>query len=182
MHDLIPLFIAMLWPATVLILAFAFRREVKQLIASVGELKIFNSVVLRWPQAKVDAAEGESEKPAPKQLTAPPTVKWDKPADLFWLGSDLETTAQTALRGAPKSRIFRGLDQCYHHISEVGLADSAPGNKLRLLRRDVEMLPEPALDRQWRNDFAEKIHSIIQEVSGLVRSVQPGFRPFPTQT
>jgi len=42
--------------------------------------------------------------PRKKQLSIP-TATWDKPADLFWLGSDLETTAQTALRGAPKERI-----------------------------------------------------------------------------
>ena len=36
------------------------------------------------------------------QVIAPSDAKWDNVADLFWLGSELDWTAQTVLRGAPK--------------------------------------------------------------------------------
>jgi len=47
----------------------------------------------------VDAATAAG---MPKQVIAPSDAKWDNVADLFWLGSELDWTAQTVLRGAPK--------------------------------------------------------------------------------
>jgi hypothetical protein len=182
MHDFLSFFTAMLWPATVLILAFGFRKSIKQLIESLAELRLWgDKAVLKWPQAKVDTIrEGEvSVASSPKQLIGVATAKWDQPANLFWLGSDLETTSQTALRGAPKERILRGLRQSHHHLSELGLGDSAPGKALSSLNSQVANLPDAILDRQWRNDFALKINSIIQAVSEIARAAQPNFRPHP---
>jgi hypothetical protein len=136
--------------------------------------------VFKWLQADLDAiGEGVKVPSSPKQLSVVPTAKLDKPANLFWLGSDLETTAQTALRGAPKERILRGLRQACHHLSELGLGDSAAGKELSSLSSQVRILPEASLDRQWRNDFALKINSIIQAVSEVARAAQPDFRPHP---
>jgi hypothetical protein len=179
-HDLLSFFTALLWPATVLILALGFRKSIKQLIESLTELRLWGEkAVLKWPQAKVDTMGELSAPSSPKQLSGVPTAKWDKPANLFWLGSDLETTSQTALRGAPKERILRGLRQSSHHLSELGLGDSAPGKALSSLNSQVAIQPEASLDRQWRNDFALKINSIIQAVSDLARAAQPNFRPHP---
>ena len=54
----------------------------------------------------VDAATAAG---MPKQVIAPSDVKWDNVADLFWLGSELDWTAQAVLRGAPKEGIVHGL-------------------------------------------------------------------------
>lgn len=182
-HDYIPFLTAALWPATVLILTFGFRKSINQVIESIAELRLWgDKAVVRWGHAKVDSLGIEVEAttaPPPKQLSAPLAAKWDRPADIFWLGSDLETTAQAALRGAAKDRIVRGLRQSHHHLSEIGLGDSAPGRQLASLKEQVAILPDAILDRQWRNDFASKIHSIIQVVSDLARTAQPNFRSHP---
>jgi len=181
-HDILSFLIALLWPATVLILAFGFRKSIKELIESLAELRVLgDKAVLKWSQARVDtlAETEEGRLSSPKQLVEVPVGEWDKPADLFWLGSDLETTAQTALRGAPRERILRGLRQSCHHLSELGLGDSVPGKELTSLHSQVAHLPEASLDRQWRNDFASKIYSIIQAVSERVKAAQPGFRSHP---
>jgi hypothetical protein len=83
------------------------------------------------------------------------------------------------LRGAPKERIFHGLRQCDHHSSQLGLADSAPGKQVSALKSQVDSLPEAALDRQWRNDFVEKMYLVIKGFHSLVRQSQPNFRPSP---
>ncbi len=114
-----------------------------------------------------------------KQISQPPAAKWERVANLFWLGNDLEWTVQTVLRGAPKERIFHGLRQCDHHSSELGLADSAAGKQVSELKSQVESLPEAAFDRQWRNDFAEKMYSVIKGFDILVKMKQPDFRPGP---
>ena len=78
-----------------------------------------------------------------------------------------------------KERIFHGLRQCDHHSSELGLADRAPGKQVSALKSQVESLPEAALDRQWRNDFVEKMYSVIKGFDSLVKQRQPNFRPGP---
>jgi hypothetical protein len=182
LHDFLSFFAALLWPATVLILALGFGKSIRQLIESLAELRVLgDKAVFKWPQAIVDTiGETETGLPSsPKQLSGVPTGKWDKPADLFWLGSDLETTAQTALRGAPKERIVRGLRQSCHHLSELGLGESISGKELSSLHSQTANLPEASLDRQWRNDFASKIYSIIKAVSEMAKAAQPGFRSHP---
>jgi hypothetical protein len=182
LHELLSFLAALLWPATVLILTFGFRKSIKRLIESLAELRLLgDKAVLKWPQARVDTiGESDVREPPPlKQLEGDSTPSLNKPADLFWLGSDLETTAQTALRGAPKERILRGLRQSRHHLSELGLGDSPPGRDLAKFSEEVAMLPDAILDRGWRNDFASKIYSVIQAVSGITKTAQPGFRPHP---
>jgi hypothetical protein len=93
------------------------------------------SVFLKFGQAKTDALSIETlSVPAAKQIGEPSSVKWENVASLFWLGNDLDWTAQTVLRGAPKEKILHGLTQCCHHISELGLMGSVPGTQLSSLK------------------------------------------------
>jgi hypothetical protein len=177
-HDFITLTIALLWPATILIIVYGFRKGIKDLIASITEVKIGNNIAAKFGQAKIDTQLLPGP-PASKEISAPSPMKWDKPANLFWLGNDVEWTAQTVLRGAPKERILHGLAQCHHHISQIGMAESAPAKQLVLLKSDVEILTESMLDRQWRNDFAEKIYLVIRQVSDLLKGHQQDFSPGP---
>jgi hypothetical protein len=177
---LIPLLAALVWPFTILILVYHFREGIKNLIPSVREAKI-GDVFLKFGQADLDVPtkKGLPHISLPKQIIASPTAKWQNVANLFWLGNDLEWTAQTVLRGAPKDRILHGLTQCLHHTSELGLPDSAPGQQLFALRSQVESWPETAMDRQWRNAFSEQIYSVIKEFSDLMKQHQPNFLPGP---
>jgi hypothetical protein len=182
-HDFIPLIIASFWPITVLVLAFGFRKGIRDLIKSVLRLKIGSVVVFEWGQASIDRDRDDESKtleggPVPKQIAASSMEK-GKPANWFWLGSDLETTAQRTLRGAPKGKIIGGLTQISHHMSEVGLGDTGPARQVSLLKSEVERLSEPDLVREWRNSFAERIRSIIHEVSGLAKAQQPDFKANP---
>jgi hypothetical protein len=54
-HEFLVFLIALLWPATILILAFGFRKSIKQLIESLAELRLLgDKAVLKWPQAPLD--------------------------------------------------------------------------------------------------------------------------------
>lgn len=99
--------------------------------------------------------------------------------NVFWLGGDLIAAAQSALRGAPKSMILQALTQSYHHISELGLADSEPAKQISSLKSELTTLPELSLDRIWRSAFAGKIYNITSMMDGLLRKQQPGYRPNP---
>jgi hypothetical protein len=127
----------------------------------------------------LEAAIGKLPSAAAKQIGAPPDIRWENVANLFWLGSDLDSTMRTARSGVPKERILNGLTQSLHHLSELGLADSAPGKLLSSLKSQAESTPEASLSQQWRNDFAGKLSQVIHSVSEIARSQQPGFRPDP---
>lgn len=190
MHEWIPLFTALVWPATVLVFAIWFRAEIHELLQSLTEAKI-GSNVFKFGQALTDLVDfnvrkGRSEdstapttRTTPKLTTTSSVVRLDKPTNLFWLGNDLEWTAQTVLRGAPKDGILHGLTQACFHISELGLQDSLPGKHLLALSSEVESLSEAGLERQWRNNFAEKLYSVTSEIENLLKGEQPDFRAGP---
>jgi hypothetical protein len=157
------------------------------LTKSPEEAKFGEKLFVRWGQVpsdlKSDKAIGVTlphpATAATKQLSAPSDVKLENVANLYWLGSDLDWTAQTALRGAPKERILHGLTQSYHHISELRLAESPPGKQLSLLKSETASLPETALDRAWRGAFSEKIYDLTRMIDSILRDQQPGYRPSP---
>jgi hypothetical protein len=178
----VPLLTGLLWPVTTLIILFWFRKGIKGLVQSLAEASIGNSLVFKFWQVKNDIKGAE---PLPgttgtaKQIIAPSDAKWQNVANLFWLGSDLDWTVQTMLRGAPKERIVHGLRQANHHSSQVGLANTAPGQQLALLKSQVEGMAESAMDRQWRVNFVELLNGVIAGFSDLVRAQQRDFRPSP---
>jgi hypothetical protein len=104
--------------------------------------------------------------PTTKQLSAPSGAKSENVGNLFWLGGDLIWTAH-------------GLTQSHHHISELGLADSAPAKQLFVLKSETSSLPESALDRDWRSAFSEKIYEVTRMINGILGGQQPRFRPNP---
>jgi len=177
----VPLLTALVWPVTILIILFWFRQGIRGLIQSLAEASIGNKLVFKFWQARTDllSAEPLPSADTPKQIAAPSDAKWQNVADMFWLGSDLEWTVQTSLRGAPKERIVHGLKQATHHSSQVGLANTAPGQRLAGFKTQVDGMPESALDRQWRDNFVEQMNAVIRGFSDLARGHQPDFRPGP---
>ena len=178
----VPLLTGLIWPTAILIILWWFGGEIRRLVKSLAEAKIGDSLVFKFWQAKTDLKSVEpmpSVAVEPKQITAPPEANWEKVADLFWLGSDLDWTAQTVLRGAPRERIIHGLTQSCHHGSQCGLSNTLPGRKLASLKSQVESMQEAALDRDWRANFVEQIYGVIRGFSELARERQPDFRPSP---
>jgi hypothetical protein len=185
---LVPLVIALIWPLTALIILFWFKAGIRDLIKSVAEAKIGDSLVFKFWQAKSDLSSIETL-PITASIThasatyqpsgAPSEAKWDRVANLFWLGNDLDSTAQIVLRAAPKEKIVHGLTQSYHHASECGLSDTVPGKHLAALKLQVQYMQESALDRDWRANFVEQLYLVIKEFSEVAIEHQRNFRPSP---
>ena len=178
----VPLLTVLVWPITILTILFWFWHGIKGLIQSLAEASIGNKLVFKFWQARTDVLSAEPLPSSPdtlKQIAAPSDAKWQNVADIFWLGSDLEWTVQTVLRGAPKERVVHGLKQASHHSSQVGLAHTLPGQRLAAFKSQVEGMPESALDRSWRDNFVEQMNAVIRGFSDLARGHQPDFRPGP---
>jgi hypothetical protein len=168
------------WPITVLILARMFRSRIKELI----ELKFGDKVSISFGSASSDRkleqiTRERPERSASKELSTSSGPQWNRVGNVFWLGGDLIATAQTTLRGAPKDSISHALAQAYHHISELGLTDSAPAREISLLQTELASLREASLDRAWRNSFAGRIYGVTDTMDALLRQQQPGYRPNP---
>lgn len=114
-----------------------------------------------------------------KQISTLSGAGWGNVASLFWLGNDLDWTAERVKGNAPKERIVHGLTQSYHHLGQLGLAESVPGKLLSSLKSQAEIVTEAALVPQWRSDFAAKVYQVIQGVSDLAKNEQPSFQPKP---
>lgn len=182
LSPLVSLLIALVWPITIFSILFLFKNTIKTLLRSVAEAKVGDSVFFRFFESKTDlsAVSPRGAEVSPAELAAPPdTERWDKVANLFWLGSDLDWTLQTALRGAPKGNILHGLAQSLHHASQCGLQSTPPCNRLAGIKAQVEQMPESLMDRGWRANFVEQLEVVIQGFSGLAKQQQPDFRAYP---
>lgn len=190
LHELVPLLTpfvplaaALVWPVTTLIILYWFKDGLREVIKQIAEAKVGDKLYFKFWQAKTDLATAE---PLPAlaestviEVSVPAGVRWDRVADLFWLGADLDWTGQAVLRAAPKERIIHGLTQCYHHASQCGFVDTVPGKQLAALKTQVSGMPEESLDRQWRANFAEQLSTVVKGFSGLTIEKQPDFRPSP---
>ena len=177
----VPLLVSLVWPATILIILCWFKGPIKVLITQLSEAKLGEKLFFKFWQVKsdIESVEQLPATTAPVALPPPSEARWDRVANVFWLGSDLDWTAQTVLRAAPKERILHGLTQSYHHASQCGLANTVPGTHLATLKSQVQAMQESALDRDWRANFAEQLYRISRGFSDLARERQPDFRPSP---
>jgi hypothetical protein len=149
-----------------------------------AEAKFGDKLFFKFWQAKSDLESVETLTAAPipelpQASSSDAETKWDKVADVFWLGSDLDWAAQTVLRGAPKERIVHGLTQSYHHASQCGLSNTVHAKHLATLKSQVQAMQESDLDRDWRANFVEQLYQITKGFSDLAKERQPDFRPSP---
>jgi hypothetical protein len=106
-----------------------------------------------------------------------PGVRFDRPANLFWLGNDLRYARQMAQYSQRKD-ILLGLNQASHHSSEVGLKGTAAAVMLHDVTQEVNRLPE-AITEPVRARLGQTILSVTEAFSALLKEYQPDFRPNP---
>lgn len=104
-------------------------------------------------------------------------VRLDRVANLFWLGSDLQWARQMAESGV-KDKIAHGLNQAYHHSSELGLSTTPAGRQLLDHRTSVEKLP-PQLNDKQKSWVVGLVDSDLTSFSNLMIHYQPDFKPDP---
>src|SRR5262249_170943 len=172
---LVPVLVSLVWPVTILIILCWFKKPIRTLLTQLSEAKFGEKLFFKFWQVKSDI---QSVEPLPATipvvaLPPPSEVRWNRVANVFWLGSDLDWTAQTVLRAAPRERILHGLTQSYHHASQCGLANSVPGIDLASLKSQVQAMQESALDRDWRANFVERLYQITRGFSDLAKERQP---------
>jgi hypothetical protein len=181
----VPLLVVLIWPITTLIILYWFKETIRTLLTQLAEAKFGDKLFFKFWQAKSDLESVETLLTTapipelPQSSASNAEDKWGKVADVFWLGSDLDWTAQTVLRAAPKERILHGLTQSYHHASQSGLSNTVPGKHLATLKSQVQVMQESALDRDWRANFVEQLYQIIKGFSDLAKERQTDFRPSP---
>jgi uncharacterized membrane protein YraQ (UPF0718 family) len=111
-------------------------------------------------------------------LRKPPgEFRSNRVANLFWLGSDLQSARQWANRG-DRDKVVRNLKQAFHHTSELGLINTPSGQQLLAHKTAVEGMP-PQLGDAEKGRVAAQIDSDLTSFSDLMRRYQPDVRFFP---
>jgi hypothetical protein len=104
-------------------------------------------------------------------------LRLDRVANLFWLASDLQWAKQMASRGL-QDRVAHGLEQAYHHTSELGLSTAPAGQQLLAHKNSVQRMPRQLNDTE-SSRIADQIDSDLHSFSSLMKQHQPDFRPDP---
>ena len=111
-------------------------------------------------------------------LRRPPGgFRLNRVANLFWLGSDLQSARQWANRG-DRDKIVRNLKQACHHTSELGLSNTPAGQQLLAHKNAVEGMPAQLGDVE-KSRAAGQIDSDLTSFSDLMKEHQPDVRFFP---
>jgi hypothetical protein len=108
---------------------------------------------------------------------SPGGFRSNRVANLFWLGSDLQSSRQQAYRG-DRDKVVRNLKQAYHHTSELGLSNTPAGQQLLVHKTSVEGMSAQLSEIQ-KGQVAGQIDADLKSFSDLMKKYQPDVRFFP---
>jgi len=105
-------------------------------------------------------------------------TRFDRAANVYWLGHDLPWTIDVLLRGADKSVVIYGIRQALHHLKAVGMGESAPAVWLERMLETLGQQPS-GLDPDQRGQIAQNLRAVVELVGEQVVAHQPDFDPGP---
>jgi hypothetical protein len=109
--------------------------------------------------------------------------KWQNVANVFWLGSDLESALRFLWGPGSKQDILNAMGQASHHASEIGLSDTEPAKLLSSLKSQAQPAAETDyMNKQWRGELARRISEARNGFAELAKKQQPVFRARPNLT
>jgi hypothetical protein len=104
-------------------------------------------------------------------------VKWDRPANLFWLGYDLATGVDRLGFGAPSEGVIHSLRQSWWHAKELGFSESSILGRLETLKESAKEVEEPKWDMGRRDRYIRELYRVASEIERLAIEQQPSFDP-----
>jgi len=176
---------ALAWPLLIGVVVFYFRKEIRELLKKLQELKAIGGPGL-W-NFLFDSS-GDSQPPqAPAMLTSSSgtgqvAAPFDKTkyGNIFWVGHDLLWTVAQLLSRGPREKILEGLFQSKHHLSEIRFTEPAFIRRLERIYQEAERTQESDWTVERRGKAATEIQSLAREIGGLVAANQTGFKSHPS--
>jgi hypothetical protein len=101
------------------------------------------------------------------------SIKWDNSGNLFWVGHDLMLLIDRLLRGFPKDDIFLTLQQCLHHVRELGFGKDHPiESKLNELLARADRTPSEDWARELRDYYVTELDPLKGALGDLASANQ----------
>lgn len=172
MESFIAILSLVVWPATVLVSIFTFRKSISCFIDVLtekarhgdAEFSHGNTRLVIKPAAVVSQEESEKFSSAP----------WSKRfANLFWLANDLRYAAGEIQKGADMEAIRRGLRQSVHHLTQLELQTSTPGQSVIAIRELVAEMP--SIPKPEARKLADTILQASRQIGHIASSHQHEF-------
>jgi len=188
------------WPLVIFSLALVvllrYPGQVGRLLGQIKEIE-GPGTAIRFGEASVDESPQAGEERA--QVAASPAVtdstregeepveaapaagiRWENSGNLFWVGYDLMSGIDFALRGAPRGKILHALRQSWWHVTCLGVSHPSIEGRLAQLNADAQKTPEWGWTQEKRDAYAKELYSIIGQLGDLAASNQAGFDPTPS--
>ena len=181
---------AMAWPLVALAIVFCLRRQIRELLKKIQELKIFGesglSLVLgNSPRVPPIPSPSVGDSPAARagDSSAPsPSIPFDKGkyANIYWVAHDLLWTVAVLLSQGSREKILEGLYQSKHHLNEVGFDGTSIKSRLERLYSEADHSSISDWTNERRAQVAQEVQSIARELGGVIATNQSGFKSHPT--
>jgi hypothetical protein len=160
------------WPFVVLVIAWWFRSPLDAFLVGLGHwLKI--KLTLPGGMA-IEAERGPEEEKTPTALQAVSAVDdaAKKPANMFWLGSDLMAVFAWLVLGAERGRIEWQLGKAIQHLKQIHQENTDPGKGL------IRIADEISTTSNWsqaqREAYAERVRQFAWAIGRNINDLQPG--------
>jgi hypothetical protein len=177
---------ALVWPALTGAIVFYFRKEIRELLKKLQELKAIGGPGL-W-NFLFDSSEDGQPSPQPQVALASPSnaaqgsipFDKDKYGNIFWVGHDLLWTVAQLLSKGPREKILEGLFQSKHHLNEVRFVESSFSSRLERIYHETLRTVESDWTAERRGKVATEVQSIARELGGVISANQPAFKSHPS--
>lgn len=162
------------WPITVLIIFLFLKKDIKVLLSRVISAELPGGAKAGFADyGKVDLDKRGQKIIDSSPATTITDIKWDKPANIFWIGHDLIWTIDVILRGAPRETIVHGLKQSLFHLRKIGFAGTSIEARLSRLHENAEK----SLQTDWTDDKRAMYANEVANVAGFIGSLVNNFQP-----
>jgi hypothetical protein len=177
---------ALVWPALTGIIIFYFRKEIRDLLKKLQELKAIGGSGL-WNFLFDSPRDGQPSPQGPSAVADTPSVAKgsipfdkEKYGNIFWVGHDLLWTVAQLLSKGPREKILEGLSQSKHHLNEVRFVELSFSSRLERIYQEALRTVESDWTAERRGQVATQVQSIARELGGAIIATQLGFKSHPS--
>jgi len=166
-------------PVVVLVFMVLLRDEIRKRLKQIEITYLGGKLVMGFGDASIDrpdqqrSLELKAESVAKAEQAKADSIKWDNSGNLFWVGHDLMLLIDKLLRGFPKDDILLTLQQCLHHVRELGFGKDHPiESKLNELLARADRTPSEDWTRELRDYYATELDPLKGALGDLASASQ----------
>lgn len=173
--DVIEFFKAAIWPVTLLILVYAFRKVIREtFLTRLKGVKLGPGELEFMPPSErhVGEVQGVNKEDALK------TIEWERSGALFWFTSDTLDAYNYARVWRERIDFYEMIARSLHHARQLKL-DEAILSELKIMRDEALEKREEAWTPEERDKVTDSIRRIFNTVASIAQDHETKAAPTP---